>query len=314
VELRDLEYFSVIAEHGHLGRAADALRLSQPALSKSLQRLEQALEVKLFKRNPKGVELTAEGSLLLLRVREVHLSLRSVSREINDVSEGRAGQLRIGVGLPVSEQLLSMAFATLLKDAPRTKLLVSGSDNDLMFPALHNGELDAIVNYFRPTEGLVSEHLYDDEFVVCASADHPLAGRKRVALADVAQERWALAEPTLISQRWLLDKFREAGLPPPRIALESRSLPLKQQTVASSDLLTFTSRSVIRQCVSASAVTALPIRELTWPFPVSIIYRKETYLPPTVRRFIEIIKTTARTSQPTCDRGSESADEASSVT
>ena len=67
MELRDIEYFAVIAEHGHLGRAADVLGLSQPALSKSLRRLEQALQVKLVKRTPKGVELTAEGTVLLLR-------------------------------------------------------------------------------------------------------------------------------------------------------------------------------------------------------------------------------------------------------
>src|SRR5262245_30715601 len=175
MELRDLEYFAVIAENGHLGRAAEALRLSQPALSKSLRRLEQILGVKLVSRTPRGVELTAEGSMLLLRIRDLRLSLQSVAREIADVSEDRAGHLRIGVGLPVSQDLLASAFAALLKDAPRTRLVVSGSDNDVMFPALLNGELDAIVNYYRPSEGLCSEHLYDEEFVVCAAASHRLA-------------------------------------------------------------------------------------------------------------------------------------------
>jgi DNA-binding transcriptional LysR family regulator len=111
MELRDIEYFAVIAEHGHLGRAADALGLSQPALSKSLRRLEQALQVKLVKRTPKGVEWTAEGSVLLLRVRELRLSLQGVAREIADVSQGRVGHLRIGVSAAISEQLLSVAFA-----------------------------------------------------------------------------------------------------------------------------------------------------------------------------------------------------------
>src|SRR5262245_45553969 len=157
MELRDLEYFAVIAEHGHLGRAAEALRLSQPALSKSLRRLEQILEVRLVSRTPKGVELTTEGSLLLLRIRDVRLSLQGVAREIADVSEGRAGHLRIGIGLPVSQVLLGNAVAALLKDAPRTRLVVSGSDNDVMFPALLNGELDAVVNYYRPSEGLRCE-------------------------------------------------------------------------------------------------------------------------------------------------------------
>ena len=122
MELRDIEYFAVIAEHGHLGRAAGVLGLSQPALSKSLRRLEQALQVKLVKRTSRGIELTSEGSVLLLRVRDLRLSLQSLGQEIADVSEGRVGHLRVGVGFPGPEQFLSTAFATLLKGAPRTKL------------------------------------------------------------------------------------------------------------------------------------------------------------------------------------------------
>jgi len=294
MELRDLEYFAVIAQHGHLGRAAEALRLSQPALSKSLRRLELVLGVKLVERTPKGVNLTAEGSVLMLRLRDLRLSLQGVAREIAEVSEGRAGLLRVGVGLPVSQDLLSRAFAALLKDAPRTRLVVSVSDNDVMFPALLGGELDAVVNYYRPSEGLQAEHLYDEEFVVCAAPGHRLAGRRNVNLADLARERWALSEPTLISQRWLLDKFREAGFPPPRIAFETRSLALKQRMVAASDLLTFTSRSAIRQFSGDSSATILAEKELSWCFPISVAYRSQAALPPVLLPFVEVIKSTAR--------------------
>ena len=122
MELRDIEYFAVIAEHSHLGRAADALGISQPALSKSLGRLETAVGVKLVKRTPRGVELTAEGAALQRRVSDLRLSLQSVTREIRDVSEGRVGQLRIGVGAQISERFLSAAFSGLLDDAPQTTL------------------------------------------------------------------------------------------------------------------------------------------------------------------------------------------------
>lgn len=301
MELRDLEYFAVIAEHGHLGRAADVLHLSQPALSKSLRRLEQILGVKLFKRTAKGVELTAEGSMLLLRVQELRRSLQNVAREINDVTEGRAGHLRVGVGAAVSQFLLASAFAALLRDSPRMRLQVTASDNDLMFPALFNGELDLIINYFRPSEGLVAESLYEDEFVVCASASHRLAKLKNVPVAELAGERWALSEPTLISQRWLLDKFREAKLAPPRIAFETRSLALKQRMIAQSELLTFTSRSVCHQFAADGAVKILATKDLSWRFPVSVIFRKEASPPPALRRFIKIIKATAK-SEPSLGR------------
>src|SRR5690242_3831550 len=127
MELRDIEYFAVIAEHGHLGRAAEALGLSQPALSKSLRRLEHAVEARLVRRTPKGVELTAEGSALLLRARELRLSLKDSAREIAELGQGRVGHVRIGVGEATGEQLLPNAISALLKDAPRVTLKVGTS-------------------------------------------------------------------------------------------------------------------------------------------------------------------------------------------
>jgi DNA-binding transcriptional LysR family regulator len=90
-QLRDIEYFSVVAEHGHLGRAADALRLTQPALSKSLHRLEQAMQAKLARRTSKGMALTLVGVALVSRVRQLRLSLEDITREVADLAQGRAG-------------------------------------------------------------------------------------------------------------------------------------------------------------------------------------------------------------------------------
>ena len=299
MELRDLEYFAVIAEHGHLGRAAGALGLSQPALSKSLRRLEQTLEARLVKRTTKGVELTAEGSALLLRVRELRLSLRNISREIAEVSQGRVGYLRIGVGAAISEQFLSRAFAALLKDSPKTAVKVVVSDNDVMVPALVDGELDLVVNYFRPTplEGVVQEELCDDEFVVCVTPGHRLATQKDVKLEDLREERWALTEPVLGASQKLNRVLQDAGLPLPRVAFESRSTSLRQRIVSASDLLNFTSRSAIREAGPGSGVKALAIGELTWKRPIGVIYRHETYLPPAVQRFVQILKETAKKLQ-----------------
>src|SRR5688572_24164958 len=106
MELRDIEYFAVVAEHGNLGRAAEALGLSHPALSKSLRRLESAVEAKLVTRTPKGVEVTAEGAALLARARGLRLALQDLSREIRDIGSGRGGHVRVGVAPGVDEVLL----------------------------------------------------------------------------------------------------------------------------------------------------------------------------------------------------------------
>lgn len=301
MELRDIEYFSVVARHGHLGRAAEALGLSQPALSKSLRRLEHELGAKLVKRTPRGVELSAEGAALLARARELHLSVQAMAQEIRDVSRGRVGHVRIGAGPVSSAELLVEALLPLLNEAPKISFDIDVSDNDLMIPALRRGELDLIVGYAPralPREGLVEEPLFEVEFVVVASSDHPLANRKTVTLAELSKERWTLTVSSLLTQQHLRRMFLERGLPPPDVAIETRSLRLRLQLVASSNLLDYTSRATYRSARASLGLTVLPVKELAWRRPVSVVYREGAYLSPAARRLIESIKRAAARRRP----------------
>ena len=301
MELRDIEYFEEIAEQRHLGRAAERLGLSQPALSKSLRRLEEAMQVKLFNRNAKGLELTAEGSLLLARARDLRLSLRNVAREVSEVSEGRAGHLRIGVGPSIPTRLISSSLAKLLIDAPRIAARVTISDADEIIPALRKGELDLNINvmHVSPPEGLCYVRLYEEEYVVCASKDHRLCSQSEVRLEELRNARWALTEPVLPTQQKLRLVFEEHGLPRPQVTLECRSLSLRLQAVVSSDLLAYTSRRMIEQMVAEGyAVAVLPVRELAWRRPVGAIHRSEPYLHSAARRFIDILKVCSSEHRP----------------
>ena len=301
MELRDIEYFEEIAEQRHVGRAAERLGLSQPALSKSLRRLEDALQVKLFDRNSKGLELTAEGLLLLARARDLRLSLRNVAREVTDVSQGRAGHLRIGVGPVVPTRLISNALARLFVEAPRVTARVTISDADEIIPALRKGELDLNINLMHatPPDGLCYVQLYEDEYVVCASRTHRLSGRSKVTLDELSRERWALSEPVLPTQQRLRRAFDEHGLPTPQVALESRSLPVRLQAVAASDLLVYTSRFV----ADGHALAILPVHELAWRRPVGAIHRNEPYLHAAARRFVDILKASGSEHRPGAGNG-----------
>lgn len=295
MELRDIEYFAVVAEHGQLGRAAETLGLSISALSKSLRRLEKAMQAKLFRRTPKGVELTTEGAALLPRVRGLRLSLADVTREIADLSQGLTGRLRIGAHPGVFPDLLGLACSRVLADAPKVVLALTVAGNDELLPALRNGELDLIINAMPscPYEDLVHEHVYDDEFVVYASARHRLAGKKRVMLADVAHERWILWAPNAPSWQRLHRIFEDNDLPPVRIAMVASDMSLRLSAVAYSDLLGITLRRVVQQAAPGYRLVVLPVKELTWRLATAVSYRKDTYLSPAARRFIQILKTTA---------------------
>jgi DNA-binding transcriptional LysR family regulator len=267
--------------------------LSQPALSKSLARLESSLQVKLFRRNAKGMELTTEGSLLLSRARELRQSLRNVAREVSDVSRGKAGHIRVGVGPTVDDRYLLAAFAQLLKEEPRITMKVVVSDADEIMPALRGGQLDVVINLLHPAApaGLLYTPLYEEEFGVCCSVNHRLVGRKQVPLVELSKERWALSEPGLPTQQRLHEMFYENGLEPPRTAFESRSLMLRLQTAAASDLLLYTSRTVAERYPAGEiALRVLPVKELRWLRPIGVIRRNEPYVSPATHRFIEILR------------------------
>src|SRR5262249_26119554 len=186
MELRDLEYFAVVAEQGNLGRAAELLGLSQPALSKSIARLEDAMEVKLFRRTAKGMDLTAEGSLLLSRARELRQYLQNVAREVSDVSRGHAGHIKIGVGTAVHDEFLLAAITDVLRAESRITMKVIVSDHDEILPALQSGEIDVMFNLMVLNEGpagLTYIPLYENECVVFCATNHRLAGRTHVPLS-----------------------------------------------------------------------------------------------------------------------------------
>jgi DNA-binding transcriptional LysR family regulator len=173
------------------------------------------------------------------------------------------------------------------------------SDRDVMHPMLRNGSLDLVVNHLGPVEPNVEqEFLGESEYVVFASASHPLARKKRVTLAELSRERWALNSPQLSSRTWFHGAFEAKGLPRPRVILETRHHQLRFSIVASSRLLGFTSRRSVREAVRAYALAEIRAEGFPWLRRDGVIYRKDAYLSPAAKKFIEILKATAGIRRP----------------
>jgi DNA-binding transcriptional LysR family regulator len=298
MDLRDIEYFTVVAQHGHLGRAAEALGLGQPALSMSLRRLEKSAQAKLVKRTPKGVELTAVGAALLSHASKLHLARDDLAREVADLAHGRAGHLRIGASPSNADVSLPEACSALLMEAPKITVNVAVLENDALLPALRTGDLDIAITHTRQLSqpDVAMEWFREDEFVVYCASSHRLAQRKSITLNDLAEERWAAASsasgafgPLLV----LREAFEERGLPAPRITLVSDLVMLRLRAVARSDLLGTAVKPNIQEAATRLRLKILPIRRSDWVRRVAVAYRKDAYLSPAARRFIEILKATA---------------------
>ena len=120
------------------------------------------MNAKLLKRTPKGVELTSVGAALLARVKQLRLSMNDVTREITDLSEGRAGHLRIGMAAQLAH-IVPMVCAELLKEAPRLTLKLTNEDHTALMAGLRSGALDIAVSArLAPLdEGLIEARLHE---------------------------------------------------------------------------------------------------------------------------------------------------------
>ncbi len=293
MDLRDIEYFAVVAQHGHLGRAAEALGLGQPALSMSLRRLEKCAQAKLVKRTPKGVELTAVGTALLSHVGRLRLARDDLSREIADLAHGRAGHLRIGASPSNAEVFVPEACSMLLMEASKVTLNVAVLDNDELVPALRKGDLDIAVTHTQQSvqPDITQEVFRQDEFVVYCASSHRLARCKSITLHDLAQQRWAISAAGAFGPLLSLRRaFEERGFPVPRITLVSDLVMFKLRAVANSDLVGVTVSANVHAAATQLRLKILRIKGLDWVRQVAVAYRKDAYLSPAARRFIEILK------------------------
>jgi len=291
MELRDIEYFGVIAQHGNMRRAAEALGLSPPALSKSLRRLETSMEARLVERTGKGVRLTPMGDALAAQARRLRLTLDDITREAADLNRGRSGYLRIGAG-PTDCELLPAACTRLMKEAPRLRIDITISDNDELVPSVLDGKLDLALNTVPPAlyEGVEQIRILDDEYVAFASADHPVAGKRRIALADLVSQRWASSTADYRPKQLLVRAFAERGFPAPRFMLQTRSVRLRLHMISASTLLGFGPRRVVEMAAAPLRLRVLRVQELTLPRAVGVMYRKGAYLPPAATRLIQLLK------------------------
>jgi DNA-binding transcriptional LysR family regulator len=184
LDLRLVGYFVVVAEHRHFGRAATALRIAQPSLSRQIRRLEQQLGVRLLDRTSQGTRVTEAGEVFLPRAKAL---LRSAAQAAAQ-ARAAAQPSRITIGY-TSGLIVTPAVRELRREHPDANVQVSHLDWDQARTALLDHRVDAVVTRLTfPTDQLHVTILYDEPRVLVVPVDHRLAGRESVTLDDIADE------------------------------------------------------------------------------------------------------------------------------
>jgi DNA-binding transcriptional LysR family regulator len=290
LHLRDLRFFETVAELGHLGRAAEQVGRSQPALTKCIQRLELVIGSPLFERAGRGIRLTPVGEVLLARCRLLRSASDEVVREVRDFAQGSAGQVVLGSGPIAAEHLVPELCRAVLADAPRVKIDVVVGPSYELRTQLRQGKLDLLVGLAVDSDPeLVSHPLVEDVVVVAADRGHPIFRRQRVQMPALLEYGWALPSAHIPSRQWLDLAFSARGLPAPDVKLESGSIALLPRMVARTELLTFVSRHSLALERSA-ALREVKLQATTLRRSLGVTHRRAGYLSPAAQRVLKLLK------------------------
>jgi DNA-binding transcriptional LysR family regulator len=292
METRDLDYLLAVEEHGGIGKAAEALGMSQPALTKAIQRVEAQTGLALFQRTANGAAPTQAGSLFLARARRIALEYEDALKEMHAIRSGEQGVLSLGYSPTVPAALVLGACRQLLKERPAARLRLRRRLARDLVDLLVAGELDLIVAP-EPTpdaNGLSFVELFRDSLSVLADESHPLHLKRNLRLADLADQEWLLPGPTIPLRQQVDAAFARQGLDLPKLRVE---------TDFGSTSLLHLLRGTAMLCVAGTEsfdaleglrALNLDTNELDLRRHIGVVFRKEAYLSPLAQRAMALLQ------------------------
>jgi len=296
IRLRDLHILLAVVQCKSLVKAAEQLAISRPVVSRAIADLERVLGVRLLERDRHGAGPTIYGAALLKRGTAVFDELRGSVKDIESLADPTAGEVRIGSTPPLSASFVAAIVERLCECHPRITFQIKVSETKWLLPDLVERTVDlSIVRTYgtRVPNELSFEALYDDPFVVTVGAQSPWARRRKIELAELADEWWAM--PPLDSDPGLFfaEIFRAKGLDYPRAKVVSFPIGVRISLLAAGRFVTILPLSVLRFPAKPSSIKELPI-ELPSAGPVGVAILKGRALSPAAQLFIDAARDVAK--------------------
>jgi DNA-binding transcriptional LysR family regulator len=297
LRLQDLRVLMTVVQSGSMGKAAQRLNISQPAISRSIAELEHTLGVRLLDRHRQGVEPTEYGRALLDCGTAVFDDLNQGMRNIEFLADPAAGDVRIGCIPPLAASFASAVIDRLSRRHPRIVFHLVASQTDTLYRELDERNVDFLIaQRFGPLtdERLGFEILYYESYVVVAGTQNPWARRRRIELAELANEPWVLQPPDSVIGAVAKEAFRAAGLDYPRVTVVTFPRDVRMSLLATGRFLTIVPDSALIFPSGRLELKVLPVDLPTPRVPNGIVTLKNRTLSPTARLFIEHAREVAK--------------------
>ncbi|MBW7929850.1 MAG: LysR family transcriptional regulator [Gammaproteobacteria bacterium] len=308
MELKQLERFLAVLEHGSLAAAAKHLGLTQQALSASLANLETDLGARLFDRSPGGVTRpTLFGKALVPHARAQLAGAVRAREELRCLAAGRSGTVTVGIGESFPGEIISRAVARLHVELPDVRINLVEGYSEQLCQRLYDGEFDFIaagVSTYGLDPDFTREPIYAADDIIVARAGHPLAGRSRLQLAELEGYPWLVPYSRASDLEAITACFVAGNLRPPRQVVGSDARHIGLRLLAASDMLLMVSPVLIARDLAGShpQLVRLDIDRPTVRRNASLIYPRSRPVGAAAIRLLDLVRRLA-TSDPALPPG-----------
>ncbi|TFW05124.1 LysR family transcriptional regulator [Oxalobacteraceae bacterium OM1] len=290
----DLDYFLALAASRTFTSTAEKLGISQPALTKAIQRLERKVGVNLVMRTARGTELTEAGRAFYARVQTASRGLDEAIQEARDLGGGKAGLLRIGITPATTDFTLRALLPRLIEERPAAHISFTTAFAGSLMETVNRRDVEFAVCPVpeRSNAALEYELLYEDPCRLMVNELHPLAGRDCVPLEELAEYEWAGTRKHEYTRAQIERAFTLRKLPLPRMVVEADTLAALILVVSQTRLVSMINLRSIQASALPDNVVVRPLSVEGMDRPIGII-RRAGYLSPIAVRAQELLREAA---------------------
>jgi len=298
LKLRDLRLLDTVVRLRSMAKAANQLNISQPAVSKAIAELEQVFGVRLVARIRQGIEPTEYGRALLACGLTMFDDLRLGVKNIEFLADPTAGEVRIGCNPFLAAAFVSAVVDRVTRRFPRIAAHLVIPQAEILYQELSERKLDFLITrVYGPAieHPFDFEFLFEDSFVVVASAENPWTRRRKIALAELINEPWTLAPSESGLGQLTTEAFRASGLDHPRTTVVSPTPEVRLSLLATGRFLSIFPTSSLIFPTRRPELRVLPVELSMARVPNGIITLKNRALSPVAKLFIDHARDVART-------------------
>ena len=297
MNLHHLQHFLAIADKGSVRAAAEALGLSQPAISKSLRVLETELGARLIELGARGSTLTTFGSVLYARAKLIGNELESVTHEIRQLAGHGSGRVSLGSSATLAIVFLPEVVHAFQQRNPGAEIHVVGGLPSLLLPRLADGSLDLVVGP-RPVQPLSQQidslPLITTPSVIAVRQGHRLARAR--SLKEFTEARWVLNSSASHAESSLHAAFAALSLPGPRIGVRADSFQAAYALIAKSDFVGLMPKYLLEDRLIHNVLVFVNVPEFSASDSVELFFRKDVPMSALARSFADHLKSETRRS------------------